>query len=95
MGVSLLHRNPEGEGKGEGVEERERERGEPEAALGETEAVAPLVHQLAARPAGEAAGRGGTPCWTAASPPACRRSRWTGERSCLDRGDGAVQVADA
>jgi hypothetical protein len=57
MGVSLLRRNPEGEGKGEGVEERER--GEPEAALGETEAVAPLVHQAAVRPAGEAAWGGG------------------------------------
>jgi hypothetical protein len=53
MGASLLRRNPEGEGKGEGVEERER--GEPEAALGETEAVAPLVHQAAVRSAGEAA----------------------------------------
>jgi hypothetical protein len=49
----LLRHNPEGEGKGEGVEERER--GEPEAALGEPEAVAPLDHQVAVLPAGEAA----------------------------------------
>jgi hypothetical protein len=54
----LLRRNPEGEGKGEGVEERGRRRswkkGEPEAALGEPEAVAPLDHQVAVRPASEA-----------------------------------------
>jgi hypothetical protein len=49
----MLRRNPEGEGKGEGVEERER--GEPEAALGEPEAVVSLDHQVAVRPAGEAA----------------------------------------
>jgi hypothetical protein len=49
----LLRRNPEREGKGEGMDERER--GEPEAALGELEAVAPLDHQVAVRPAGEAA----------------------------------------
>jgi hypothetical protein len=63
--------------------------------------VAPLVHQLAARPAGEAAGRGGTPCrslkppprWTAASPPACMRSCWTVERSCRGCRAGAGQVA--
>jgi hypothetical protein len=32
----------------------ERESGEPEAALGEPEAVTPLDHQLAVRPAGKA-----------------------------------------
>jgi hypothetical protein len=41
-----------GGGEGGGVEERER--GEPEAALGELEAVALLDHQVAVRPAGEA-----------------------------------------
>jgi hypothetical protein len=33
------------------------------------------------------------PRWTAASPPACRRSCWTGERSCRGCRAGAGQVA--